>query len=499
MSGKPLRRALIAVVGAALFGLSSAVAYAESPACAATVPAPGETYAAYAARAHRRDCVKPWTILVYMAADNDLAPYALWDLYEMEAGYRSGRAAAGSTHRTDLVVQLAAPGQATARRIHVFQTPEPYDDHLGLEDFRKRTVSDIRSPVAGLVSRTEDGKPVAAATDFERFIEWGMQEYPSEHFMVVVWGHGQGWAPARDFAGRHFGGLAFSDSDHSFLDIPNLHKALQTAESHVLGGRPVDVYASDACLMQMVEVATEISDSARFISGSSQVENYLGLPYRRMMFELNTNRFSGERARMGVAGTSLENDEPFLLARMLPRIFRMSLEAHGLHSGVDPHALETVTMSSLASDELRQSLVPSLGWLAHAMDHYLGEDPFRAIAVSKAVRITPGFMGGSQELGSYLRNLDQSVTGESPDALELKSAIAAATQALDRTVVAYALGTKYTETSDQLYLQGFRAVAMWLPVSARDFAGRIGDFSSSLFYQELGGAWEHWLREVYGD
>ena len=31
----------------------------------------------------RSSCYKDWTILVYMAADNDLHPYALWDLEEM--------------------------------------------------------------------------------------------------------------------------------------------------------------------------------------------------------------------------------------------------------------------------------------------------------------------------------------------------------------------------------------------------------------------------------
>lgn len=517
MASTRLRYAiLIAALAAVLAGSMPTPARAAPAACSGLAPAPGQSYAEYATGARRRDCLKPWTILVYMAADNDLGPYALWDLYEMEAGYPSHRIAAGSTKRADLLVQLATPGQTQARRIHVFQSPEPYDDALTLEDFRHRSVSEIHSPVAALVPRDEGGKPVPAATDLERFVEWGIREYPAEHYMVIVWGHGQGWgAPSavpgfagQDFAGRHFGGLAFSDSGQTFLDIPSLHQALRTAEGRLLGGRPIDVYASDACLMQMVEVATEISDSARFISGSSQVENYLGLPYRRMMFEINTGRFSGERARMGVAGTSAENDEPLLLARMLPRIFRMSLEAHGLHGRVDPHALETVTMSSLASDELRQSLVPALGDLARAMSRYLAQDPMRAIPVAQVLQDAPSFVGGSQELGGFLRLLQKNIdeqntgaqTGSTDATLALQLAVAQATQALDRTVVAYALGTRYTEAdATELYLQGFRGVAMWLPVSAQDLALRIDDFSSSLFYRELGGDWQRWLRQVLGD
>jgi hypothetical protein len=507
----------------------------------------GGSYADYAAKARRRDCYKPWTILVYMAADNDLAPYAYWDLYEMEAGYRSGREAAGSSARSDLLVQLSAPGSTDSRRIHMFQSPEPYRSDLKLEDFRQRGASGVRSPVASVVPRTEGGKPVAAAADLDRFLEWGIREYPAEHYMVVIWGHGQGWAPAavpdggsqliasqrdlkglkaaremfgelpkseakaaplatEDFSSRHFGGLAFSSSQGTFLDIPSLHKSLRKAEEKLLDGRPIDVYASDACLMQMVEVATEISDSARFIAGSSQVENYLGLPYRRMMFEINTGRFSGERSRPGVAGSRLAHDEPYLLARMLPRLFRMSLEEHGLHGRILPEAIQTVTMSSLASDELRQALIPSLGDFAAAMKHYLDEQPMRAIDVQETLRDSPSFMGGSQELGGFMtlvramlkREREDSGT-ETAGSRELALATDRVHDALNRTVVSYALGKRYTASEEQLHLLGFRAVALWLPVSPGDFNARIRDFSSSLFYRKLGGTWEQWLSKVFRD
>ena len=35
----------------------------------------------------RKDCQKELTVLVFMAASNDLSPYAFWDLTEMEASY----------------------------------------------------------------------------------------------------------------------------------------------------------------------------------------------------------------------------------------------------------------------------------------------------------------------------------------------------------------------------------------------------------------------------
>lgn len=99
---------------------------------------------------------------------------------------------------------------------------------------------------------------------------------------------------------KDFGGIAFRQSSNSWLDIPGLKYAL---DSFARKNDVVDVYASDACLMQMLEVSYELSDSARFIVGSAQVQNFLGLPYRRIMYELNTGRFNGQEKKPTAAKT----------------------------------------------------------------------------------------------------------------------------------------------------------------------------------------------------
>src|SRR5205823_4360611 len=65
-------------------------------------------------------------------------------------------------------------------------------------------------------------------------------------------------------------------------------------------GRPVDVLLSDACLMQTVEVAAELAGTARFSVGSSQVQGYLGLPYRRVV-----QRLSGALGRPGAGAAGV--------------------------------------------------------------------------------------------------------------------------------------------------------------------------------------------------
>ena len=47
----------------------------------------------------RTACYKDWTVLIYMAADNDLFPYAQLNLYEMEAQESGGGGRSASTER----------------------------------------------------------------------------------------------------------------------------------------------------------------------------------------------------------------------------------------------------------------------------------------------------------------------------------------------------------------------------------------------------------------
>ena len=70
--------------------------------------------------------------------------------------------------------------------------------------------------------------------------------------------------------------------------------------------------------------------------------------------------------------------------------------------------------------------------------------------------------------------------------------------ALARTVVAFALGTKYSgDAESQYYLLGFKGVSVWLPVSEADYASRVRDFAASGFYRAAP-RWGQWLATVFG-
>jgi hypothetical protein len=144
------------------------------------------------------------------------------------------------------------------------------------------------------------------------FIRWGVQEYPAEHYMLVLWNHGSGFyvppemlvgegAPsAREITTRAFPklrrtmfrtsretilnlpprerGICYDDGSNDCLDNQELKNILEYASS-LLNGRKIDIVGMDASLMTMIEVAYQIKDHVKYLVGSEEVEPGDGWPY----------------------------------------------------------------------------------------------------------------------------------------------------------------------------------------------------------------------------
>ena len=474
----------------------------------------------------RRSCYKDWAVLIYMAGDNDLSPYALWDLDEMEGRFEASRTA-GSTLKSDLLVQVDTAGATGIRRLHMFQREDQaYVAATSKADYLKRKPSDVQSPIVKLFA-----EPARNSADqrLQAFLDWGVREYPAENYMVIVWGHGQGWsaglpdpsepdpfAAAPSIASKpivsvldelnrlpqpppgRFGGIMANSATGAALSILNLRDVLGHVVEETLEGKRLAVYASDACLMQMAEVAHEIAPYARFISGSAQVQTFLGLPYRRLMYELNSGRF------LSVAGSVGKTDEALLVAKMLPILSERSLDpVHGQQGRAEPIARETFSMSTLSSEALLSELTPATRNLSHALQAFLAEDIFRASDLALVMKKAPSFMGGGKEFGSFLslielaRQTEISKTGDETRASKnLSIAIANARQALDRTVIERRFGTSYQTGNTQFHLLGYRGLGVWIPTGSREYKERASDFALSSWENQTD--WQAWLRPALG-
>lgn len=448
------------------------------------------SYNNYAARVKRSQCYKDWAVLVYIEAENDLSPYALLDLYEMEAGYVSDERRAASTLKTDLIVEADTAGADGIRRYHMFQSKKPYNDRLQIADIKNWTIKNIESPVINLIDEVSEKRNFKISQRLEKFLDWGMRNYPAEHYMVILWGHGQGWtaAPADTHGGirgRGFGGVLFDHVSGSYLDIPTLRDVLTSTTQKTLEGRKIDIYASDACLMQMFEVSTEIASSTKFIVGSTQIQNFVGLPYRRLFYELNSGNFNGLRREFNY------DDEPYLVSMIIPDLFKSSLAGQGLQGRMAPEGREWLTMNAISSSELIDVFLPEFKKVVHAMKNYLLESVEHKASLRIALKNTPGVVGGAKDLNAFLTLIKYELREETSmnnglqtnAGLALATAIDNAQAALLRAVMNRSMGRQYE--TPELRSLGFRAFSIWLPETQQEFQSRVNDFDKSILYSHL--------------
>ncbi|OGS13284.1 MAG: hypothetical protein A2234_03935 [Elusimicrobia bacterium RIFOXYA2_FULL_58_8] len=199
--------------------------------------------------------LKEWTIMVFINGKNNLEPYALKDMNEMEM--------VGSSDKLNIVTETG--------RMDGYDTSD--GDWKGTRRYligKDNDTNKVNSALLADLGKVDMGdyKSVAA------FGRWAKENYPAKKYMLIVWNHGSGWEK-----GRRAGiikGISYDDETNNHITTPQLGLALKE-----MGG--VDVYASDACLMQMPEVAYELKDHAAYIVGSEETEPGDGYTYNTFL------------------------------------------------------------------------------------------------------------------------------------------------------------------------------------------------------------------------
>jgi len=250
---------------------------------------------------------KEWTVMVYLAGDNNLDSAGVIDLKEMKK--------VGSTEQINVIAQFDREGKGIATNRYYI-----------------RKGGTLAKDVVGSLGETNMGNPRV----LEDFIKWGIKNYPAEHYLVVVWNHGNGWndenvyrvarnmmklnikrrgevvlpakgAPKdsvsirriRAIGGKKFRhalfhtsimkaitirGIAYDDDAQDFLDNIEMKRLL--ASTKKILKRKIDILGMDACMMSMAEVVYQLRDSVSLTVGSEEVEPGDGWPYDRILAKL---------------------------------------------------------------------------------------------------------------------------------------------------------------------------------------------------------------------
>ena len=232
---------------------------------------------------------KKWTFMLFMAADNNLESSADADLNELEA--------VGSTEHLNIVVQLDRIGRYS--QDSEFKWPECKRFLLKKDNSPKK----FTSPVIQEIGEVD----MAAPETLLDFVSWSAQNYPAEHYALIIWNHGTGWKEVSpqimasyDTVGSTGGNglpdsmnaafnaisynISYDDTSASSMDIPSL--GVTVARIPGILGKPLDLLGFDACLMQMLEVAYEVADHACYQVAAPDLEPDRGWPYDAILQKL---------------------------------------------------------------------------------------------------------------------------------------------------------------------------------------------------------------------
>lgn len=124
------------------------------------------------------------------------------------------------------------------------------------------------------------------------FVTWGVENYPADHYVLILSDHGMGWpggfsdpAPAsRDPGSAPL--IDALDGDHLYLS--EMDEALGQIRQQT-GIDKFDMIGLDACLMSQLEVYAALEPHARYAVASEETEPALGWAYTSFLQSLVDN------------------------------------------------------------------------------------------------------------------------------------------------------------------------------------------------------------------
>lgn len=257
-----------------------------------------------------------WTVMVYLAGDNNLTEECVYSLQEMKR--------IDTGNRIKVTAQYDPRGRKTpVHRYSINKAKDPAGVS-GVQGGGKPLLGKISDDVTPVVEGTkkypyqsasrgqqEEGAGASAGADagvdpeantgdpktlFD-FISWSVEQYKAVNYMVVLAGHGGG--TEEDF-------LLKDENPRGSLSIPDLQRVFQ-AVKEVLDVE-INILGMDVCLMSMGEVCYELKGLAQYVVSAEGYSATAGWPYGKILAELDAGLQSGQNVSPEAVGRMIVNE-----------------------------------------------------------------------------------------------------------------------------------------------------------------------------------------------
>lgn len=237
---------------------------------------------------------KKLTLLIYMAADNDLESYAIQNLKAMEHA---------AFENMNVLVLLD-------RAQDYDETNDAWTDTRLFELVHDSTDSNfiiskrLDCPILGISSTTQTELDMGNFNVLRNFITFAKNEYEAEKYCLIIWGHGTGWRysplsknPASARA------VAIDDKSATYMSVSQMGRALKNQGLCVVG--------FDTCFAGVLENVYEIKNHTAYTVASPGVSPSAGWDYRCLLEELSECSFTTKEIAQIMAQSSAVNTSVF--------------------------------------------------------------------------------------------------------------------------------------------------------------------------------------------
>jgi len=217
--------------------------------------------------------IKDWTVLIYADGNNELEP----DIWKSKIDAEK----VGSSDNINIVMEIGRESRELARIIRPNERiPDDEDnDEENWSGVRRYYISNSQSKLIKDLGKHNMADPL----NLYGFIKWGMENYESQRYMVVLASHGASFIAAMS---------DLSMDAPYMMGVPQMCKAINMIQNDI--GKNIDILVMDMCYMNSIEIMYELGKKSE-----NTVKNVLtyisegpisGLPYDKLLDIVEENR-----------------------------------------------------------------------------------------------------------------------------------------------------------------------------------------------------------------
>ncbi|HEV2960900.1 MAG TPA: clostripain-related cysteine peptidase [Candidatus Angelobacter sp.] len=323
-----------------------------------------------------------WMIMVYIAADDVLANFAVGSLKQLKR-----LASQNDNDNVVVAAQFDANGQLNIARLIFDGTGNKSESLQG------NKVDEVAADIN-----------MATPFALTSFINWAYAQREAQHYCLFLWGHGP------ELLVDDYPVLASGQKVKKFLTPSELKSALKDTNLAKAGNK-FDIVGIDACCMSLVELACELPDHADFLVASQEEVPDFSFPYDQLR----------------IFGKNENSRESATVCKEIPKRY---VAAYRDYIVTREERINSITLSGLSLKDIA-AVVKPLDRLAAALMNSIHDENKRQ-AVIDARANSRGFVAGLYvDLYHFCWQLCCKLSSEDPSNGELLAACTEICDAID--------------------------------------------------------------------